>query len=133
MTKSPKLTAPVSSLKSRFEQYILPGIIFQSVLIGGGLCDGARDRGVRSEVRLARYLERGCDLRWLVIFASLTYEFARLNRAYDYRTFVKSLIGPLWPIFDAVFLVMVIVIIAVVSAASGVVVEEILGWPYWAG
>ena len=123
----------MSSLKSRFEQYILPGIIFQSVLIGGAYATGREIVEYGAKFGSLGIWSVAAIFAGFVIFASLTYEFARLNRAYDYRTFVKSLIGPLWPIFDAVFLVMVIVIIAVVSAASGVVVEEILGWPYWAG
>ena len=122
----------MSSLKSRFEQYILPGIIFQSVLIGGAYATGREIVEYGAKFGSLGIWSVAAIFAGFVIFASLTYEFARLNRAYDYRTFVKSLIGPLWPIFDAVFLVMVIVIIAVVSAASGVVVEEILGWPYWA-
>ena len=31
------------------------------------------------------------------LIAVLAYEFARLYRVYDYRHFVKRLIGPLWP------------------------------------
>ncbi len=67
------------------------------------------------------------------LMAVLAYEFARLYKVYDYRGFVKKLIGPLWPVFDFIFVVMVVVTIAVVSAASGRVVEEVLGWSYWAG
>ena len=67
------------------------------------------------------------------LIAVLAYEFARLYRVYDYRHFVKRLIGPLWPLFDVVYGVMVVVTIAVVNAASGRVVEEVLGWSYWAG
>lgn len=67
------------------------------------------------------------------IMAMCAYEFARVFRVYDYRGFVKKLIGPVWPLFDALFVVMVVIIIAVVNAASGRVVEEVLGWSYWVG
>ena len=43
------------------------------------------------------------------------------------------MIGPFWPLFDVVYVVMVLVTIAVVIAASGRVVEEVLGWSYWVG
>jgi uncharacterized membrane protein YkvI len=46
---------------------------------------------------------------------------------------VRELIGPLWPLFDVLYLVMAIVVIAVVGAASGSVFEEIIGAPYWLG
>ena len=122
----------MSSLKTRFEQYILPGIIFQSVLIGGAYATGREIVEYGAKFGSLGIWSVAAIFAGFAIFVSLTYEFARLNRAYDYRTFVKSLIGRLWPIFDALFLVMVIVVIAVVSAASGGV-EEVLGWPYWAG
>jgi uncharacterized membrane protein YkvI len=67
------------------------------------------------------------------LMAVLAYEFARVHRAYDYKRFVRGLIGPLWPVFDLLYIVMVIVTIAVVNAASGRVVEEVLGWNYWVG
>ena len=67
------------------------------------------------------------------LIAILAYEFARVFRVYDYRHFVKRLIGPFWPLFDVVYGVMVVVTIAVVSAASGRVVEEVLGLSYWVG
>jgi uncharacterized membrane protein YkvI len=52
---------------------------------------------------------------------------------YDYRSFMRALIGPLWLLFDALFLVMAVLVIAVVGAASGDVVEDLLGLPYWVG
>ncbi|MFQ5742332.1 MAG: hypothetical protein ACE5HV_01955 [Acidobacteriota bacterium] len=119
--------------KLRFAQYLLPGIVFQSVLIGGAYATG------REIVQYgARFGPLGA---WsiLAIFAGfsvmamLAFEFARISRVYDYRSFIRSLIGPLWPLFDFLFVVMAIIIIAVVGAASGSVVEEILGLPFWVG
>lgn len=122
-----------SRAKLRFAQYLLPGIIFQSVLIGGAYATG------REIVQYgARFGPTGV---WsiLAIFVgfSLTsivaFEFARVARVYDYRGYVRALIGPLWPLFDILYLIMVVVVIAVVGAASGSVFEEIVGAPYWLG
>ena len=121
------------TIKKRFQQYILPGIIFQSVLIGGAYATG------REIVEYgAKYGAMGV---WSIValgagfsvIAILAYEFARIFRVYDYKGFVKGLIGPLWPLFDVVYGVMVVVTIAVVSAASGEVVKEVFGWPFWLG
>ena len=121
------------SRKVRFEQYLLPGIVFQSVLIGGAYATGRE---------IVQYGARfGAAGLWsiLAIFAGfslmcvLAFEFARVAGAYDYRTFVRELIGPLWPLFDLLFVVMAILVIAVVGAASGSVVQEIVGLPYWVG
>jgi len=60
------------------------------------------------------------------VMAILSYEFARKVRVYDYRQFIERLIGPLWPFFDVIYALMVLITIAVVSAASGRVMEEVL-------
>ncbi len=122
-----------ASRKLRFEQFLLPGIVFQSVLIGGAYATGRE---------IVQYGARfGAVGVWSIvaIFAgfslmcALAFEFARISGTYDYRTFVRALIGPLWPLFDVLFVAMAILVIAVVGAASGDVVEEIFGVPYWAG
>jgi len=119
--------------RHQFERYVLPGIVFQSVLIGGAYATGRE---------IVQYGARfGAVGIWsiLAIFGGfslmcvLSFEFGRVSRAYDYRTFVRALIGPLWPLFDVLFVVMAVLIIAVVGAASGDVVESIVGLPYWVG
>jgi uncharacterized membrane protein YkvI len=117
----------------RFARYLLPGIIFQSVLIGGAYATG------REIVEYGARFGRTGLFSIAAIFAGfslmcvLAFEFARVRQAYDYRTFVRALIGPLWPVIDVLFLLMAIIVIAVVGAASGSVAEEILGLPYWVG
>jgi uncharacterized membrane protein YkvI len=122
-----------SGIRRRFAQYVLPGIIFQSVLIGGAYATGRE---------IVEYGARfGATGVWSIvaIFAGfsvmsiLAFEFARTERVYDYRSFVRALIGPLWPAIDVLFVAMAIVVIAVVGAASGNVCEEVLGLPYWLG
>ena len=80
----------MSSLKTRFEQYILPGIIFQSVLIGGAYATGREIVEYGAKFGSLGIWSVAAIFAGFTIFVSLTYEFARLNRAYDYRTFVKS-------------------------------------------
>ena len=120
-------------ISNRFRQYLLPGIVFQSVLIGGAYATGRE---------IVEYGARfGVSGIWSIIaiaagfslMAALSFEFARVCRVYDYRRFVRSLIGPLWPVFDLIYVLMVLVTIAVVSAAGGRVVEEVLGLSYWVG
>lgn len=111
----------------------MPGIVFQSVLIGGAYATGRE---------IVEYGAKfGASGIWSIaaigfgfsLVAVIAYEFARVWRLYDYRRFVRRLIGPFWPLFDIVYVVMVFVTIAVVSAASGRVVEDVLGLSYWVG
>ena len=118
---------------SRFQRYLLPGIVFQSVLIGGAYATGRE---------IVEYGAKfGAQGVWAIltlmvgfsVTAAIAYEFARRFELYDYRSFVRALIGPLWPLFDLLFIVMILVVIAVVSAASASIAETVLGWPYWLG
>ncbi len=119
--------------KLRFAQYLLPGIVFQSVLIGGAYATG------REIVEYGARFGRTGLWSILAIFVGfsvtsiLAFEYARVAQVYDYRGYVRELIGPLWPLFDVLYLVMAVVVIAVVGAASGSVFEEIIGAPYWLG
>jgi len=121
------------SKHSVFQRYFLPGIIFQSVLIGGAYSTG------REIVEFgAKFGRHGLwSILWILLLFSLisgiTYEFARVTNSQDYRTFIRHLIGRFWPIFDVLFCTMAVIVIAVIGSASGSVVERVLGWPYWLG
>ena len=126
-------TKPILMRSSFFQRYLLPGIIFQSVLIGGAYSTG------REIVQYgARFGRHGLWSVLLIaigfsLICGLAFEVARITRSYDYRSFIRQLIGPLWPLFDIVFVITAVVTVAVVGSASGSIVEQVLGWPYWLG
>ena len=116
-----------------YQRLVLPGVIFQSVLIGGAYATGRE---------IVEYGGKfGASGPWAIVaifvgFAvtsMATYEFARRFRLFDYRSFIRALVGPLWPLFDLLFVAMVVIIVAVVSAASASIAQQVLGWPYWLG
>jgi uncharacterized membrane protein YkvI len=122
-----------STLGDRFRALLLPGIVFQSVLVGGAYATGRE---------IVQYGARfGAGGLWSLLaiglgfgaVSAVAFEFARVTRCYDYRSLLRELIGPAWRVFDVVFVAMVVLIIAVVSAASGSIAESILGLPYAAG
>jgi len=117
----------------RFEQYLLPGIVFQSVLIGGAYATGREIVQYGARLGALGLYSIAAIFIGFSVMSVLAFEFARVTGAYDYRSFVRALIGPWWPLFDGLFVVMAVLVIAVVGAASGDVVENILGLPYWAG
>lgn len=123
----------MSGLKRTLQQVLLPAIIFQSVLIGGAYATGRE---------IVEYgAQYGSGGLWSLVaigvgFSVITaacYEFARVTRAFDYRSLVRELIGPLWPLFDVLYVTMVVVVVAVVSAASGAIGEQVLGLPHAVG
>lgn len=113
---------------------IVPACVYQSVAIAGATGTG------RDVVEyFSQYGSKG-GLYGIVtvticlsILVGLAFEFARLFRAYDYQSFAKHLIGPVWPCFEIVALVMMILVVSVVAAAAGTMMTESFGLPYFYG
>ena len=120
---------------SVFKKYLLPGFVFQSVVIAGGYGTGRE--------LVEYFLQYGpvggilgmflvTTLIWSLILA-LSFEFSRKFKAYDYRTFFKKLLGPLWPVFEILYLLMLFLVLAVIGSAAGVILKDNFGLPYMAG
>jgi uncharacterized membrane protein YkvI len=116
-----------SSRYNRFESLLLPAIVAQSMIIGGGYSTGRE---------IVEYTGRFGPKAWLgvlIIFIGfsilsvLAFELARVGKVYDYKNWSRLLIGPLWPLFDLLVLVMLILTIAVMSAAMESVLRQTLG------
>jgi uncharacterized membrane protein YkvI len=111
-----------------FQKYLLPGFVFQSIVVGGGYGTG------RELVQF--FLTKGplggyfgmlvATLIWGLIL-SLGFELARSGRLYDYRTFTKSLLGRAWIVFEVLYVSSAILTIAVVGSASGELSAEMFG------
>ena len=112
------------------KKYLLPGFIFQSIVIGGGYGTG------RELVEF--FLRHGpvngylgiliATLIWSVVLA-VCFELARLGRNYEYRTFVAALLGKGWIGFEVVYITSLVITVAVIGSASGELFFEIIGWP----
>lgn len=117
-----------------FQRFLLPGLAFKAVVIGGGYATGRE---------LAEFFLpsgplgglQGMILAMLIwsLVCALTYAFAHLVRAYDYRTFFRALLGPLWIAFEVAWLLLLILILAVVAAAAGAIGASLFDWPEWIG
>ncbi|MBW3534084.1 MAG: hypothetical protein KY453_02530 [Gemmatimonadetes bacterium] len=119
---------------SFFRRYLLPGFVFQSVVIAGGYGTG------RELVEF--FLTQGplggllaiavSTLVWSAVCMA-SFEFARRFRAYDYRVFFRRLLGPAWILFEICYIAMLLLVLAVVAAASGEILRETFGLPYALG
>jgi uncharacterized membrane protein YkvI len=120
---------------SVFERYLLPGFVFQSVVIAGGYGTG------RELVEFfLRYGTRG-GLMGMVLVSTVvwslvcmaTFEFARRFGTFEYRTFFKRLLGRGWILFEICYLFTLMIVLAVIAAAAGSIVEAMFGLPYFMG
>jgi uncharacterized membrane protein YkvI len=119
---------------SRFKRWLLPGLGVKAVVIGGGYATGrelaefflsAGPWGGLYAILFATLL--------FSVFCSLTFFAARRFGTYDYRSFFKKLLGPLWPAFELSYLLFVVLILAVYGAAAGAIGNAVFGAPEWAG
>lgn len=120
-------------LSGSFGKIILPAIILQSVLIGGGYATGREIVAYGAKYGSAGWLAIVAVWLGFSVMAVLTFELARTFAVYDYKNFIKELIGPAWPVFDLLFLVMAVLIIAIMASAAGNIMEQTLGIPYLVG
>lgn len=118
-----------------FKKYLVPGIVFQSVVIAGGYGTG------RELVEF--FLSFGTvggliamllisTTVWAVVCAA-TFEFARVFKAYDYRTFFTNLLGKGWWIYEVCYFVLLLIVLAVIASSAGSILNDIFGLHYYVG
>jgi uncharacterized membrane protein YkvI len=121
--------------KPWYKKYLLPGFIAQSVIVAGGYGTG------RELVEyFVNYGPTGglmgmffvTIVLWALVFA-VSYEFARTFKAYDYRSFFKTLLGPGWILYEICYIVLLLIVLGVVAATSGAIFLESFGLPFMAG
>jgi len=121
-------------MSSQFERYFLPGLAFKAVVIGGGYATGRE----LAEFFLPSGPWGGITAMVLAMLiwsgvCTATFLFARSSGARDYLTFVRALLGPAWVVFEAAYLLFVVLILAVFGAAAGAIGQATLGLPTIAG
>jgi uncharacterized membrane protein YkvI len=123
------------SRASRFQRYFLPGFVFQSVVIAGGYGTGRE----LAEFFLS-YGPLGGLLAMVLVstvgwslVCALSFEFARVFRAYDYRAFFRRLLGRGWVSFEVCYFVFLLIVLAVIAAAAGTILQETFALRYPVG
>ena len=115
---------------SAFQRFVLPGLAFKAVVIGGGYATGreiaeffvpAGPWGGIAAMLVATAI-------WCVVCAT-TFVFARRLRERDYRSFFRALLGRAWPLFEISYLLFVVLILAVFGAAAGAIGAATFGAP----
>ncbi|WHO38410.1 hypothetical protein PMI04_017965 [Sphingobium sp. AP49] len=119
---------------SWFQRFLLPGFALKAVIIGGGYATGRE----LAEYFLASGPWGGlfgmifAALLWSLI-AAVTFAYARLVQAYDYRAFFVALLGPGWIAFEAAYVIFVVLILAVFGATAGAIGHALIGMPAFVG
>lgn len=122
-----------SFFEGGFGRYVLPGVVIQSTLIGGGYATGREVVQYGAGYGALGWITGLTILVGFAIMAFLMFEIARLFRAYDYRSLVKQVLGPFWFLYDIIYFLLAILIIGIVIAATGSILESTLSLNYWVG
>lgn len=116
-----------------YGRIILPGVILQSVLIGGGYATGREIVEFGAKYGAMGWVAGIAIFIGFAVMAFLMFEIARRFQAFDYRTLLQRLIGPFYWLFDIVYILLAILIIAIMASATGEILSETLGLNYWVG
>ena len=114
-------------------KYLLPGIILQSVLIGGGYATGREIMEYGAKFGALGWWSGLATFLGFALVSVLSFELVRLYKLYDFKSFIQSIAGPLYRVFDVVYVFFMVIIIAVMASATGACAEEVTGLNYWYG
>lgn len=120
---------------SFFQRYLLPGFVFQSIVIGGGYVTG------RELVQYFLKFGPGGGLLAMglvstVIWSAVclvTFELARMTQAYEYRSFSRKLLGRAWWLYEICYLWIMILVLSVIAAAAGSIAAQVFSLPNFVG
>lgn len=117
-----------------FRKYLLPGFVFQSVVIAGGYGTGRElvefflSRGPRAGL-LAMLV---ATVIWSAVSAA-SFAFAQRFGCYEYRAFFRRLLGRGWVLFEWSYVLLLFIVLAVIAAAAGAIAVESFRLPYALG
>ncbi len=119
---------------SKFQKYVLPGLIFQSVTIGGGYGTGAE---------IAQYFGASGMVGGLLsavvtfiiwaIMCAITFEFVRVFKTYDYGSMMGKLLGKFGFLYDILYYLMMFIVLGVLNATAGSMFNALTGASSWWG
>jgi uncharacterized membrane protein YkvI len=116
-------------MRKIFLIFLLPGVAFQSIIVAGGYGTGQElsvfflSLGAR-EGLLGLVL---IPIPVISIAAIISFELARLYKAYNYRTFFQLLLGRAWFAWEILFLTSLTIFFALMGAAAGEIFSKTFG------
>lgn len=113
-----------------FRVYIMPAAVLQSVIVGGGYGTGREvTEFVSSAGPLGGFAAVGLVFGIWAVLIALSFELARIMGSYDYRHFLKGLVGRAWVIYEVLAIIALLLVLAVVLSASSELILDALGVP----
>jgi len=114
----------------KIKAILVPSLIFQSIIVAGGYGTGQElivfflslgPAGGLAAIILASVI--------ISLSAMISFEFARIFRARDYRTFFQLLLGRFWFVWEIGFLIGITIFFAILGSAAGEIFTKTFGIP----
>lgn len=120
--------------KKSFVKYLIPGFIFQSVVIGGGYGTGAEIAQYFGVNGLVGGLLGMCVtlVVWSVLCA-VTFEFVRIFRTFDYNSLMHKLLGKAGVLYEICYVILLLIVLGVINATAGSMIQSLTGLTPWLG
>ena len=131
--RKPQNSGKKSFFDGAFGKYLVPGILLQSVLIGGGYATGREVISYGAMYGAKGWLAGLATLIGFAIMSMLTFEFARVTGSYNYKSLMKNLLGKFGVLYDLIYIPLSVIILAVMASATGEIVNQTMGLNYWVG
>jgi len=113
-------------VNSFYQKYLLPGLVFQGVVIGGGYATGRElVEFFLPHGPIGGLLSMGvAALIWSLVMAA-SFELCRITGSYDYKSFFQQLLGRFWILFEILLLLLMVVVLSVIGAAAGELTQSL--------
>ena len=90
----------------------MPAAVFQTVIIGGGYGTGREIvEYVTKHGALGGFIATSIIAIIFAAVLSTSFIFAQKFKAYNYRSFLRALLGPFWIIYDILFLLLLVLVL----------------------
>jgi uncharacterized membrane protein YkvI len=112
----------------RFIRYVIPGLVIQAVLVGGGYSTGRElVEFFLSSGPATALPAMALTALYFSLVSMISFELARQYRAFDYRSFCRIFMGRFWVLFEWGYIAILILVLSVVSSAAGKLLAEMTG------
>ena len=117
-----------------FVRYLIPGFIFQSVVIGGGYGTG-NEIGQYFGIHglSAGLIGMAVTLIVWAIIAAVTFEFCRMFKTYDYNSMSQKLLGPVGYLYEVCYIILMLIVLGVINATASSMFSDLTGATGWIG
>jgi uncharacterized membrane protein YkvI len=114
----------------RLYRYVVPGLVIQAVLVGGGYATGRElVEFFISKGPLTGLAGLALTALWISAGSMVAFELARQYGAFDYRSFCRVFLGRFWVLFEIGYYALLLLVLSVLSAAAAKLLAQMFGLP----